>query len=341
MMCLGHIMLAQVPIARNSNSMRSGDVLCKVEVNYVSPGQRGSDQIWQLGEVSGDSRDVLQGIASNGDTIAIFEANRIHHYVVHGDTLFDKGEQQRRAYCIFDEERPVLHYPFQYSDSISGHYSGSGRDENTFQTSSGYGYTVADGTGMLTDGTDTIRHITRLHMYDDYTTNLGNQFTMRYRRHHYSWYCDGYRYPIMESFHWSVVDDTISMPIDSITYLFLPVQQMALGEDIVNDSILAEVALADAVTQKQASIHGEVSNVSATLSADGTKISIAYTMTGTGDISFCACDIVGNILGYAHYENREEGDWQEDLVLSRKPFGNVLMLNIKCGENEKNIKVYQ
>lgn len=341
--CYMQTVSAQVPISSEANKFRGGDKLCKVVVDYMAPEGRGVDEVWSLGRITKQSEEYLQTIASSRDTVAIFEAGQIHHYLMHGDTLVDKGEQSRRAYCLYSQERPVLRYPFQYGDSISGHYSGNGRNENLKYSRSGWGYTVADGTGVLTDGEDSLQHITRVHLFDDYVEKYyaSDTVCIHMQCDRYSWYCAGYRYPVQESFKWSVVEGDNVTPLDSITYMFLPVMQLDLAEDLANDSLLNELAIADALKAAQGSKAGTLSSISAGLSSDGMRLSICYTMSSAGDITFCACDILGNMLGYSHYENKEEGDWQEDLVLSRKPIGNTLMLNVRCGEEVKSIKVYQ
>jgi hypothetical protein len=50
---------------------------------------------------------------------------------------------------------------------------------------------------------------------------------------------------------------------------------------------------------------------------------------------------MGNMLGTSHYQNREAGEWQECLTLSRRPIGNALMLSIHCGEQCVSMKVCQ
>lgn len=88
---------ALIPLTLPSNALRHGDVLCKIQMPYVAPGDAGEGEVWHLGTVSDDYPDFMQEINSNGDTIAVYEAERIQHYVVKGDTLLDKGEQSRRA----------------------------------------------------------------------------------------------------------------------------------------------------------------------------------------------------------------------------------------------------
>lgn len=344
-MALFHqILLAQVLISSDANGFRCGDQLCKVQVDYVDPGDGGPSEVWPLGRITRKSKEFLQTIVSTRDTVAIFERDRIQHYLVRGDSLLDKGDQSRRAYCLYDRERPMLLFPFQYGDSLSGFYSGQGQEENFKTSRSGWGYSVADGMGILTDGEDSIPHVTRLHFFDDYTNTYysGDTISCHILCDRYSWYCAGYRYPVMESMHWSsIAEDSKIQPLDSITYLFLPVMQMDLAEDAVNDSILNEVIIADAMEAAESATKSALSSIEAGLSADGTRLNISYSLDENSDIDFCACDILGNILGHAFYENQNAGEWQECLILSRRPIGNTLMLNIRCGTETKSLKVYQ
>lgn len=308
----------------------------------VDPGSRGREEVWRMGRITKHSREFLQQIASNGDTIAIFEPDRILHHVVYGDTLFEKGEQQRRAYRIYTQERPLMSYPFQYGDSISGEYIGYGVDENIHLSVQGWGYSVADGMGLLTDGVDSLMHITRIHMLDDYTENYGEQASIHILRNHYLWYCAGYRYPVMESILHSVIqNDTLSIPTDSVSYMFLPLLQSDLCEDAVNESLRTEFVLSDAMHKAEVNDQGPLTSISACLSSDGMQLYISYTISESRDISFCACDILGNMIGCNHYDSQTAGDWQECLELSHKPIGNALMLNIHCGEQLKSMKVYK
>ena len=134
-----HCLYSQSKIDISSNALRNGDVLNKIQIPYVNPGERGSGQVWQLGHFNKRSKTIQQGIASAGDTVAIFEADQIRHYCMQGDTLRCKGEQSQRAFMLYDTLRPVLCYPFHFGDSISGSYSGVGRNENAFVSRFGQG----------------------------------------------------------------------------------------------------------------------------------------------------------------------------------------------------------
>ena len=327
---------AQVPLTTTTNTLRHGDILCKVEVPYVEAGERGEEVVWQLGEITDDSRDHLQAINSNGDTIAIYEEGRILHYTVRNDTLYNKGMQSRRAYKLLTEERPALRYPFQYGDSIAGAYLGDGRDEGHDYQVQGFGYTVADGEGMLTDGIDTLRHVTRLHLVDDYVLREGEAGPVRIVEERHQWYCAGYRYAVMESVRTACYEGGELMPLDSVTYLYLPVMQRELAEDEANEALLETLALLDASGSGTGSA---LSALNASLSPDGTSLTLDYELQGDTPLAFYACDLMGVVLASAQYPNREAGPHHDQLTLSRRPIGNALMLRIQCGEQTLILKV--
>ena len=335
---------AQVPLDSAANAPRSGDELCKLKISFVYEGDAGRNQVWRLGEANKKSRQVRQRITASGDTIALFEAGRIRHFLMHGNTLTDKGEQSRRAYMLYDDLLPMLRYPFALGDSISGKFSGVGREENVDAARTGFGYTVADGFGILTDGLDTLRNVTRLHFRDDFTDTYFGADTTRFRTviDRYAWFCTGYRYPVQESLRWFEADGDSLIPTDSTTYLYLPEMQLEdLADDVVNDSIrtlLATVAAGASATNGQISA---LRDLQAGISADGSRLDLHFTVTEACDLTFIACDVMGNVLGSAHYANCAAGDWQESITLSRQAVGNALMLKVQSGEERQNMKVYQ
>ena len=299
--------MAQGFLTTSTNALRHGDILCRVEIPYESEGERGEASVWTLPAIPDDSPDYLQAIRSNGDTTVIYEQNRMLHFLVHGDTLYNKGEQSRRAYRIFSQERPELVYPFQFGDSISGSYEGDCQYEGIRYAVSGSGYTVADGMGILTDGEDTLRHVLRLHLHDYFEDDYGNETMERWSSDCFRWYCMGYRYPVMETVITYRHDGAEQEQTSSATYLYLPVMQMEL------DELLARLEADGSCGQGGQGGGGSLTSVDAFLSSDGQSLTISYSLNSTSDITFYACDIMGNVLGTAHYQNRETGDWQECL----------------------------
>ena len=329
---------AQMPLSSANNVMRAGDVLYKVEVDYMDAGEAGIDQVWYLEQIEEGRKDVVQGIVAKGDTVTIMEKGNLCHYILRGDTLFEKGKQQRRSYRLYDTMRPLVRYPFQYGDSIAGIYRGGGQEENLEVSVQGWGYTVADGVGILTDGYDTLHHVTRLRMFDDCTETYDNGQEVRVRREHYLWYCAGYRYPVVESVKWM---NAAGVPTDSVTYLFLPIQQYCLGEDVANDSLLTALDMAEALGNAGENTIAELASIHAGLSPDGMTLTVGYVLEADTDIAFIACDIMGNVLANIRYESKGTGEWQENVTLDRKPIGNVVMLNVQCRGHKMAMKVFK
>lgn len=229
---------------------------------------------------------------------------------------------------------------FGYGDRIEGSYAGEGRDESLTYTVDGNGYTDADGTGVLTDGVDTLRHVTRLHMHDEYTLDYGQRQELQHlAEDRYLWYCAGYRYPVQETWQLSLREDSALMPIDSTAYLYLPVMQLAdLSNDPENAQILAALAAADDSIQVSMS-SGPFSPISAILSPDGTSLTLTYELDAASPLRILACDILGSLLGYAHYDARPAGTWQENIALSRRPVGGIVVVNVECGAQSLMMKV--
>lgn len=66
-------LFSQVPLTTSNNTLRHGDILCKIEVPYVEHGDRGCDAVWHLPEIPEKGKEHLQTINSNTDTVAVYE----------------------------------------------------------------------------------------------------------------------------------------------------------------------------------------------------------------------------------------------------------------------------
>lgn len=334
-------LFSQVPLTTSTNTLRHGDILCKIEVPYVDQGEKGNDAVWHLPVIPADGKEHLQTINSNGDTIVIYEEGRMQHFLVRNDTLYDKGTQSRRAHQIYAQERPVMHYPFGYGDRIEGSFTGDGRYEMLTYTVTGSGYTVADGTGLLTDGEDTLRHVTRLHTHDEYTLDYGGDPAPRHlAEDRYLWYCAGSRYPVLETWQLSLYEGGTFTPLDSTACLYLPVmQQEDLEEDPENARLLADLEAEDAAARASAPPAGPFTSIRSSLSSDGTSLTLSYELDTDAPLHILASDIPGNLLGSIHYASRPAGTWEDHLTLSQRPVGGVVAIHVECGTQSLMMKV--
>ncbi len=55
-------LFSQVPLTTSTNTLRHGDILCKIEVPYVDQGEKGSDAVWHLPAIPADGKELLQHV---------------------------------------------------------------------------------------------------------------------------------------------------------------------------------------------------------------------------------------------------------------------------------------
>jgi hypothetical protein len=55
-------LFSQVPLTTTTNTLRHGDILCKIEVPYVDQGEKGCDVVWHLPAIPADGKELLQHV---------------------------------------------------------------------------------------------------------------------------------------------------------------------------------------------------------------------------------------------------------------------------------------
>ena len=53
-------LFSQVPLTTSTNTLRHGDILCKIKVPYVEQGEKGSDVVWHLPAILDSGKEHLQ-----------------------------------------------------------------------------------------------------------------------------------------------------------------------------------------------------------------------------------------------------------------------------------------
>ena len=244
---------AQFVLTKSCNGFREGDSLVMRKVDGVHPGMSGRVAVWDFSEAEIRRVHTLW-YNMEGDSFSVNEGGTSWRTIVHGDTLWLKGFENRHTLIEYDEPLPLLRYPFSYGDSIKGIFHGTGKWCNrTFMRVWGHGITRAEGEGtLILPGGDTLRHVlmTRsvrrtYHItYDSiHTWEALRQAVARDSRGGMtdtagiapvvseicSWYAPGWRYPVLRA-------DQSSDPLGSATFavLFPPESQLELDYDMEN-----------------------------------------------------------------------------------------------------------
>ena len=343
---------AQTAITSLYNGYRDGDKLYRIVVDETSLGDRGENCVWDLPPVQKDASFLRQVIYLRNDSLTIVEGDLMLHYIATDEKLSLRGFQRRDMFCVQDSLSLELKYPFAYGDSIADSYKRRTTYYDRFSIESeGSCYTVCDGKGVLTDGSETLKDVLRVHhhntiisRYNETDGDNEEPVVSEVTEDKYVWYYPGSRYPVMATrviktkTDGEVVSDTI------FTSLYMPELQISeLPYDDANNQVIAQRE-----ANGQGSGKGDNGNqgdkpfpitMSASLQPGHTTINLDYFVTEDTDVTFFACDLAGRVLGSVSHISLSEGEYHETMVLNNRPINNVVMLTMIVGDTRKVVKV--
>ena len=326
-------LLSQVPLTVDPEFMQGGDILCRAEVPYVSPGADGKDAEWKLCRISESKNDLWQTVSKSDAGIDILEYDRRKHFELRDDILYYMRDQNGKSFVEFGKGRPLLKYPFQYGDSISSIIDGKGcNEEGLSYVVSVDSYTVADGVGSLSDSKDEIKGITRLHLHDEMKKTYEDGTAEHLVSDRYLWYGNGRRYPVMESVRSLIEKDGASDVLEQVSYCYFLAQSMT-NDGEPSDKDAATAGKEDGYSSRRIEI------VKAVLSPADLQLTVDYNLDEETVFSVSATDIAGNMLGSGRYHSEKGGDGHVVLSLAHRPVGGVLMLNVRNGYQQVSVKV--
>ncbi|MDR0863777.1 MAG: T9SS C-terminal target domain-containing protein, partial [Candidatus Symbiothrix sp.] len=227
---------AQHTLQSELNLPRPGDEIIKQQVEYKDPGRIGENVLWDFGQLS-IINDQYKLVYSEpfliGDSIYLMgkETYRVTDYP--DAQLFIGTEHHTRYYYLFQDSllwalghenaatvlryiKPLLSgvFPLAYGEihadtySAQGVYSGRVPFENAGKVE-----IKADAFGMMVlPSGDTLRQVVRTKILRHFSEILpatdGDTVSVNTVLENYQWYSKGYRYPVFETFHSTVSEDT-------------------------------------------------------------------------------------------------------------------------------------
>ena len=79
--------------------------------------------------------------------------------------------------------------------------------------------------------------------------------------------------------------------------------------------------------------------MSASLKPGHGEIALNYTVLEDTDASFYAYDLAGRLLGSVVHASLSKGQYNETMVLHKRPINNIVMLTMVVGDMKRVIKV--
>lgn len=248
---------SQYTLEKSTNLPRSGDCILKQEVSYQSPGEKGTEVIWNFSELENKTQNYELWYISphfGSDTIIGIEHRTLYYYRLSGDTLFSPGYENTTTLINYRVPESLLVFPFPYGRSFTTFFGGKGKYCNRLGIDiCGKSTVTADAKGrMILPGGDTLRHVLRVHTYKLifeqmnpallFTTVYSDTFTSPacyrdsvnqylagdssyYQIDTYRWYAEGYRYPVFESIHSAICKSGSKSTHFTTSYYYPPEEQ--------------------------------------------------------------------------------------------------------------------
>lgn len=252
------------------NHLRSGDVLIKQQVEFIDPGSAGVNQLWDFSRVKTindeytlsydlpplerdsvyilGNRRIHKKDVSTEELIVGTEHNTMYYYQLSNDSLLQLGHENPVVKLDYISPMVLMHYPFNYGQSVSSYYRSKGLYSATVDMQSkGIITTMADAYGkMILPTGDTLNPVLRIKTIqtildipnitteeETTETNKGTQVeTCR-------WYSKGYRYPVFETVKGINLND--ESEIFSTAFFFPPQDHLYLDTDPDNLALLEEM----------------------------------------------------------------------------------------------------
>jgi len=199
---------AQNSLTYTKNSLVVGDSNEFREIQYVEPGNSGSDRIWDfskiqysdkkpIGRISNISSQELAGV---GPYNILLSENGYEYYFFFTEDGFEErgfANQEKELSMIYSDPILKMKYPFSFGQQFTDKYAGIAMFQKNFRIDITGDYTVnADAFGTLILPDRVVKNTLRVKIVKTgLERNMcGSTETNTVR---YLWYAAGYRYPIM------------------------------------------------------------------------------------------------------------------------------------------------
>ena len=198
------------------------DSLDVYKLPYVHIMDSGRNCLWDFSNISTDSAEVIEidYFAQSVDTSCIGlhreHTNRYFRYA--NDTLWLTGYETSRTQMQYTSSLPCIHFPFAYSDSLSGTFTGKGQYCHMYPLSVEGTYSIyADATGRLVLPDVMVDTALRVHIIKRYCEVAWKHNYVD--EEHYQWYSPYCRYPLFETTHVQTINGNDTVSFASSYYL--------------------------------------------------------------------------------------------------------------------------
>lgn len=323
-------------ITKTHNLPQNGDNFTKTRISFVAPGDSGKNVVWDFSQaqvVDGNTKVFYSVI--DDSLINTTEYGTRYDFRLRGDTLLWRGYENRSTFMRDSNAAIELIYPMRYGDKATKPYCFHGEYSRTMAVRiNGNSTVLCDGEGViyLPDG-DTIADVVRVRRIcntiinmmrkEDDTTRIMNvaDTTMRRIEERYTWYAQGYRYPIVETIINTNFYRGKETGKQGATFVCYPSEQAYKNNDKENQAVRQQTksnkGLGTFQISSQSNGDEDNSNISSIESsfvnddieisykANTLKITFSNQTVNAGGIDYVLCDVLGRVFASGNTNNLE------------------------------------
>lgn len=320
---------AQHVLTKENSLVRSGDAICKQQIEYLKAGGSGMDVVWDFRDIDiYKKKYTVEYCCDSLFRISKYEPTFMVQYKFEGDTLFKTGYENPITSIRYNKTFPDMIYPMSYGSVYKAEFEGQGTySHHNHLSTTGYVLLEADANGMiLFSEQDTLRNVLRVHTHTISTIGIEKDSVItdstkwiRSIEDTYRWYARGYRYPLFETYNQTLHDGLGNVRHNRTSFLTPP--------DILkqlNDSINQELHRIEALRQ-----NSETNTMPYTIKVTGNKVTINYSLTSRAIIKAIISDSKGIIYRQKAHKDDAGRDYSLSISLEGLRRGEyILYVNI-------------
>jgi len=195
--------IAQPSLTSGALNPVLGDVFSQKTVAYVSPGNAGANQTWNLSTMTGTitttSTMVTVGSTPNGSSFpnaneASNSGGGSYGYLKTSATALQNcGVVTGTVVMSYSNLEDLLHFPFNYTNNYTDTWATTFANGGSTYYRKGTDSITYDGYGTLILPSGSYSNVSRVHFVQNYrdSTFVGSPFIITYRNDEYIWYLNG------------------------------------------------------------------------------------------------------------------------------------------------------
>lgn len=335
----------QLILDAEHNMFRPNDRIIKQQIEYKFPGDSGEDVIWDFNHLQpvNDEYELLY----EGDSVIIGREHRTcYKYLLQNDSLFFLGFENATTFFKNNQPELYLEFPIVYGKKNETYFYGQGKYSAVFNIlSCGKSYIEADAYGklILPDG-EMLHNVLRVHrkkvintqmiplhnpdslsydnLFSDNIEFLLNNDSLRIETNTYSWYVEGYRYPVFETINTTTYKFDNVVSNSNTAFLFTPVEQYyGLDEDSYNSLKRERSSLngdsADKCENDSSEDSKDLSEIiELIIDVNANTLRISYHLPEGSDVRLLLSDVQGWLVYSGNMGNQPEGSHVAEIDLS-------------------------